>query len=113
MVGKGNVGHASALRAAVLLLMLTFGSGCYRVQYLEPAQSAAVSEIKRLDYFLAGAVGQEELSVAQVCSDGISAVEVRHGWREVLIGLATLGIYTPIEVEVWCRQTDEGAEVGQ
>ena len=113
MIGKGKVHQHSALSAWVLLFLLTFGSGCYRVQYLEAAQSGEGSEIRRLDYFLGGTVGREELNAAQVCPVGVSAVEVRHGWREVLIGLATLGIYTPIEVEVWCRRTHDDGEVGQ
>ena len=52
-----------------------------------------------------GIWGKAELDVRDDCpSAGASGVRIGATWSTLLVGVATLGMYTPREVEVQCRE---------
>ena len=113
MKRKLDGGLGPKLIALGLLLGLTLCSGCYRVQYLASEHTVNEPHTLQADYFLAGSVGEARLDMTSLCPRTVSAVEVRQGWKQVLISIATLGIYTPLEVEVWCGPGPEDTEAAQ
>ena len=96
-----------------LFIGMTIGAGCYRVQYLASEHTTGAPQTVQMDFFLAGAVGKPSIDLRTICQHTISAVEVRQGWRQVLISIGTLGIYTPLELEVWCGPVSDGVEAAQ
>lgn len=56
-----------------------------------------------LDYYALGFIGNHSVDVQKVCVDQKPyAVQRIFGPDDALITLATLGIYTPMTVRVWC-----------
>lgn len=59
------------------------------------------------DYYALGFIGRNKVDVAQVCMDQKPLlIEKRQSFEDVLIGVMTLGIYTPLTVRVWCHDLD-------
>ena len=55
------------------------------------------------DYYLLGFVGHPKLNLNKICGEQkVLAVRRLRTGEDVLIGLVTLGIYTPTTVRIWC-----------
>jgi len=87
--------------AAVSAFALT--AGCYHavVDTGRPASGQTV-EKKWAASYVGGLVPPSVVSTASQCSNGVSKVETQHSVANQLVGMLTLGIYTPMTVSVSC-----------
>lgn len=104
---RGPRGLLRPLAIATWLLGLSFClSGCMSTRVVYEARWQAHSRATYEDYFdyyLFGLVGHPTLDVQKVCMDQKPyAVHRLRTSEDSLIGLFTLGIYTPATVRVWC-----------
>ena len=93
----------SPLRPKILLLTaaLIFCSGCFSVQV---ERQTAAGETRRLkqNFFLLGRIGEPEINLTEECPSGVSSFGDTFTWSDVLIGIVTIGIYTPRTVVIKC-----------
>jgi hypothetical protein len=90
-----------ALATGALLLC---ASGCYKATFYKNATVSKGAEHEEwTDFFVFGAVGTESVDVEKFCPTGDVAV-VRTGGNVAtgLVGVVTIGIYTPRKVYVTC-----------
>jgi hypothetical protein len=90
-----------ALIAGALLLGV---SGCYKATFYKNASVVKGEEHEQwTDFFVFGTVGTEHIDVKQFCANGEAAV-VKTGGNvgTGVIGVLTIGIYTPRKVYVTC-----------
>jgi hypothetical protein len=84
------------------LLLAT--SGCYKATFYKNASVSKGEEHEEwTDFFVFGMVGSEQIDVKKFCSNGDAAV-IRTGANvgTGVIGVLTIGIYTPRKVYVTC-----------
>src|SRR5688572_19463480 len=90
-----------ALMTGALLLAT---SGCYKATFYKNASVVKGTEHEEwTDFFVFGMVGTEQLDVKKFCANGDAAV-IRTGSNvgTGVIGVLTIGIYTPRKVYVTC-----------
>jgi Bor protein len=77
--------------------------GCYHVTVDtgRPAETREIYEAWASAY-LWGLIPPKVVTTAVTCQGSVSRVETRHSFLNVLAGVGTLGIYTPVEVRVVC-----------
>lgn len=94
---------------ALALLALCF-AGCYRaVVDTGRAPTATVIEKPWKPTFILGLVPASEIDTAAECPGGIARVETHQSFRNGLVAVATLGIYTPQHVRITCAAPTAGA----
>jgi hypothetical protein len=84
--------------------MLLATSGCYKATFYKNAAVVKGEEHEEwTDFFVFGTVGTEQVDVKKFCANGEAAV-VKTGSNvgTGLIGVLTIGIYTPRKVYVTC-----------
>lgn len=54
--------------------------------------------------YLAGAVAPTAVEPAATCKAGVYRVETRHTLGNILVSAVTLGIYTPMRIDVTCAR---------
>ncbi|NLF24163.1 MAG: hypothetical protein GX589_00695 [Deltaproteobacteria bacterium] len=93
----------SSLSGKILLLtaVLFLCSGCFSVQV---ERQVTVSQTRRLrqNFFLLGRIGEPEINLTQECPSGVASFGDTFTWSDVLIGVLTVGIYTPRTVIIKC-----------
>lgn len=91
-----------ALRVAVALAAL-FPLGCYHavIDSGKPPGTVTIDE-DWASGFLWGLVAPPQVQSAAKCPAGISKVETQHSFLNSLVGGLTLGIYTPMQINVTC-----------
>lgn len=98
-----------ALFALTLVVML---AGCAQQTFsIKDNMSDSSYSQKQTQHFFVSGIGQEKnVDAASVCGgrDNVARVEVQQTFLNVLLSLATLGIYTPREARVYCT-THEAA----
>jgi hypothetical protein len=90
--------------ALVTGALLLATSGCYKATFYKNASVVKGDEHEEwTDFFVFGTVGSEEIDVKKFCSNGDAAV-IRTGGNvgTGVIGILTIGIYTPRKVYVTC-----------
>lgn len=83
-------------------------SGCYKATFHKNASVVKGEQHEEwTDFFVFGTVGSEEIDVKEFCSNGDAAV-VRTGGNvgTTVVGVLTIGIYTPRKVYVTCAADD-------
>ena len=97
-----------AAAAAVVL-----SAACYHatVETGRPVGSTVVSK-PWVATFLWGLVPAKDISVAAECPNGIARVETQQTFVNGLVGLLTLGIYTPQTATITCAASRTGALPG-
>jgi Bor protein len=97
-------------RAAVLYLAVLL-AGCYHatIETGRPA-SNVTHEDRWADSWIYGLVPPAVINTAARCPSGVARVETQLSFLNQLVGLLTLGIYTPMDVRVTCAQG--GAAMG-
>lgn len=87
-------------------LLLLLSAGCTTTQlrlHSEWDKFSKPSYEDYFDYYLMAFVGREQVVLQKVCMDQKPyGVEVSRSAEDILIGVYTLGIYTPLTVKVWC-----------
>jgi len=103
-----RIRRAAAMVAAFAL------TGCFHavIQTGRP-ESTDVISIKWANGFIAGLVPPPVVETASRCTNGVAKVETQHSFLNMLATGVTLGIYSPIQIDVTCaaRGTASTGEV--
>ena len=85
--------------AALLLL----SAGCYHAS-IETGMKPGNDKIEKewASGWAWGLVGPEPIEAKSTCGSGLSKVETEHSFLNGLVGVVTLGIYTPMHLTVTC-----------
>jgi len=78
-------------------------SGCFH-QIVQTGRTPGTTVVERpwTATWLFGLVPAEDISVVSQCPNGVATVETQQSFLNGLVGLLTLGIYTPQQVNVTC-----------
>lgn len=91
---------------ASLVATMVLTSGCAtQTALIKPTSNTTANYDKGQKFFIAG-IGQEKtLDAAQVCGgqSRVAKVESMQSPKDTLLGLITLGIYTPRTAKVYCQ----------
>lgn len=94
--------------AVALLAILT--SGCATQNYLVSSQVAPSTTIeadasKMQTFFVSGLGQEQEIDAAQVCEgkDNVASIQTKSNFVNVVLGLVSYGIYTPRQINVYCK----------
>ena len=106
----------TASAALGLAAILGSAAGCYKATfYRDPSVVRADEHERWSDFFLFGLVGTESLDVTEFCA-GRQVAQVKTGgnFGTGIIGVLTIGIYTPRKVYVTCAaQSGTGPSASQ
>ena len=85
--------------AALLLL----SAGCYHAS-IESGMKPGTNKIEEewASGWAWGLVGPQPIEAQSKCTGGVSKVETEHSFLNGLVGVLTLGIYTPMHLTVTC-----------
>ena len=87
---------------AILLLATT---GCFHATIeTGAAPSTQTVEKKWASGWVYGLVPPSTIETKEKCPNGVSKVETQQSFANQLVGLLTLGIYTPMDIRVSCAQ---------
>jgi hypothetical protein len=77
-------------------------SGCFTVSYQTKLAPGGEYKEDRGDFFLWGLVGDKEINLKSLCPAGVSRWKSQQTFVDGLLGIVTLGIYTPRHITVEC-----------
>ncbi len=84
------------------LLAAALSTGCYRNTYTTGLSQGGGTYVQKAPYFLWGLIGQKDVDMTDVCPDGAAWFQNRADFVDGLLTIVTLGIYTPLTIEVRC-----------
>lgn len=91
-----------SLGAALLILL----AGCYHATVETGATpSTVVIDKEFASSWIYGLVPPDPVPTMERCPSGVAKVETQHTFVNQLVGLLTLGIYTPMQIKVTCAAT--------
>lgn len=94
---------AYALLACVVISL----SGCYQLNVRNGAGSGSPVE-RRQHLFALGFFGDPDIDVKRECPSGVATVDTRFSAEDVLLTIASVGIYSPRTVLVDCGPEARG-----
>jgi len=85
------------------LALLLVGAGCYHAT-IETGATPSPMVVRNgfASSWIYGLVPPSTVSTASKCPDGVARVETQLSFVNGLVGVLTLGIYTPMEIMVTC-----------
>ncbi len=88
----------ASLGVAVLLL-----AGCYHAT-IETSATPSQQSIHKgfASGWIYGLIPPSTVSAQEECPAGVARVETQHSFVNQLVGFLTLGIYTPMQIDVTC-----------
>lgn len=91
--------------AVALLLFVAGPVGCYHARI----ETGVLASATRIDQnwapgFLFGLVPPGAVDTSGTCINGVSTVETQLGFANQLVSMLTVGIYTPMQINVTCAQ---------
>ena len=90
-------------RAVTLAAVFLVASACYhQVVRTGRAPGTMVIDKSWTPTWIFGLVPATPIDVTQQCRNGVALVETQQTVPNVLVGIITLGIYTPVNVKVTC-----------
>lgn len=93
--------------AACLAVLL---AGCYHATIETGRTPSTVTlEQRWANSWIYGLVPPKPINTAERCPSGVARVETQLSFLNQLVGLLTLGIYTPMDVRVTCAQRSAAA----
>lgn len=96
-----------SIAAAVVFLFL---SGCAAVTITPNGQERLESPptyVEKQPLYLFGLVGEPHVDVKAICGDkGVRQLQTIDQFTDRLLGIVTLGIYSPRTAKVWCEEGD-------
>lgn len=101
-------------RICTLLTLGAVTAGCYHATIetgLEPGTQTVHKTFAAS--WIAGLVPPSTVSAASQCTSGVARVETQLSFVNQLVGLLTLGIYTPMEIKVTCAASRSGSRSTQ
>lgn len=90
-----------------LLVLVVVLCGCTHMSFKQGAVDSPVTESKRLDFFILGVIPATPAPVAHLCSNGIDQLDFYSSGMDVLLGIVTVGLYTPRHVDIHCHPTND------
>ncbi|MBM4389951.1 MAG: Bor family protein [Deltaproteobacteria bacterium] len=79
-------------------------SGCYKATVTFEGGSPGAEQRVKVHALIAGLVSLNDIDANKVCGDkGVWSVSSRHNVIDMLLGMLTSGIYTPVTVLVTCK----------
>jgi Bor protein len=99
-------------RAMTLIASGMVLSGCYHATIntdLPPSNRKI--EQKWANAWIFGLVPPETVETAAQCPNGIARVETQLSFLNQLVGILTIGIYTPMSIVVTCAEGSAGEDV--
>ena len=95
---------------SLALLALTTTAACYRavVETGRPTETTVVQK-PWVNTFIFGLVAAQPIDVSAQCPGGVARVETQQTFVNGLVGLVTLGIYTPQAATITCAAGQSGA----
>ena len=92
-------------KAAMLIFLLVVLPGCYaaKVDTGLPASNTVIKQSFASCWFY-GLIPPKSVETAARCSNGVSTVETQLSFVNQLVGILTLGIYTPMQIVVTCAE---------
>lgn len=98
--------------ALVLVTLVVMASGCYHavVQTGRP-ESGVHFEKKWAHGFVGGLVPPDVVDVTQQCPNGVARVETQLSFMNQLVTAITVGIYSPMKIDVYCAAPGEDQDV--
>ena len=100
-------------RWSSLALVVALGTGCFHqiVQTGNPA-GATVVDKQFVPGWLWGLVPNDEVDVRKECPMGVAVVETETSFVNGLVGVVTLGIFTPQHVRITCSSRSASLPAG-
>ncbi len=97
----------SHLSKACLVALMVVATGCYSVTSRPQGGFKVAGKPtfeQRQDFYLWGLVGESHIDTAKVCANK-QPVQMQSQVTPVdaLLGLVTIGIYSPESAKVWCQ----------
>ncbi|MBN2694138.1 Bor family protein [bacterium] len=90
----------------LMLIFMMFVSACKTVTItegdLEEITTDPTYESSE-SFFIFGIIGESHVYVNQQCPKGVFQVQTRMSFVDGLLGLITVGIYSPKTVRLWCK----------
>ena len=86
-----------------LILVACLASACHNVSMTngQPGNGQVVETRKHMFAFgLAG--GDSEIDLAEICPEGVAKIEDKVTASDAVLGIASVGVYTPRTVSVEC-----------
>ena len=88
-------------------------AGCYHATVETGATpSTVVIDRSFASAWIYGLVPPSIVSTAEKCPDGVAKVETQHSFLNQLVGIITLGIYTPMQIKVTCAARGSASAAG-
>jgi len=88
------------------IILLSFWMlGCHKVSYTTNHPHDNVHISKEM-FFFGGLIGEPEVDLQEICPQGTAWVQQRVTPGNALLSYLTLGILSPITVEVRCKKQD-------
>jgi hypothetical protein len=92
-------------RMAVLTLLLLGATGCYHATIETGASpSAQTVEKKWASGWIYGLVPPSTINTKEKCPNGVAKIETQQTFVNQVVGILTLGIYTPMDIRATCAQ---------
>ena len=90
-------------RTALLALLAVLSTGCYHatINTGRPVGTTTINQPWALS-FIYGLVPPATVETATKCPSGVAVVETQHSFLNGLIGVLTVGIFTPMTITVTC-----------
>jgi hypothetical protein len=93
-------------RLAALAMTVALSSACatHAIKYSNPKAAAASGTVHEVNqaFFLWGLAGGDEIDLDRMCPAGVRRIESRHSAGDQFLSLITVGIYSPMSVDVEC-----------
>jgi len=86
-----------------LLFSAVGSSACHTMRFELSDEPAGTVRTERKSYFLWGLAPTREIDVLGKCPAGVAAIRERTTFLDGLIGLPTLGIWSPRSTTYYCR----------
>jgi hypothetical protein len=85
-----------------------FSAGCYHATFETglPASSTIVDKPFAAS-FIFGLVPPADVDVSSQCKNGVSKVETQQSFLNSLVGIITIGIFTPVQITVTCASSNK------
>ena len=91
------------LRTRLVPLLALCFTGCYHAS-VETGRAPGSQHIEQgwASSYFAGAISPQTIDAKSGCPNGVSKVETKHSFLNMLVGGLTLAVYTPISIDVTC-----------
>lgn len=101
------VARVRRMGTGLLAVALVAGStGCYHA-IVETGRPASEQKIEKpwAHSFIAGLVPPDVIETAERCPNGVSRVETRHSFLNMVAAIVTWNIYSPMHITVTCASS--------